>query len=159
MKIEVDQRHFIQVTWCHVRIRCRFRIRFRSGKPKSDWNEWSSWSQGACDENCKFMQLDLQIIVTDLQIIVIGWAWRDCQIRRPTQKESPHRYFAVWNGEEIYNFSNFSCHGLFCKNAWENWIIYEIFSKKFQVKLNLLENYEFKSLRKKDQGWSLQKVF
>ena len=33
------------------------------------------------------------------------------------------------------------------------------FSKKVQVKLNLLENFEFKNLWKKDEGWSLQKVF
>ena len=42
MKIEVDLRHFNQVTWCHVRIRCRFRIRLRSGKTNSNWNEFSS---------------------------------------------------------------------------------------------------------------------
>ena len=42
MEIEVDWRHFNQVTWCHARIRYRFRIKFRSGKPNSNWNELSS---------------------------------------------------------------------------------------------------------------------
>ena len=52
------------------------------------------YSQGAFDENCKFMQLDLQIIV-------IWWVYIDYQIRRPIQKELivPHIYFAVRNSE------------------------------------------------------------
>ena len=33
------------------------------------------------------------------------------------------------------------------------------FSKQVQVELNLLENFELKNLRKKDEGWSLQKGF
>ena len=33
------------------------------------------------------------------------------------------------------------------------------FAKKVQVKLNLLENFEFKNLSKKSEGWSLQKGF
>ena len=34
-----------------------------------------------------------------------------------------------------------------------------LLSEKVQVKLNLLENFEFKILQIKDEGWSLQKKF
>ena len=50
-------------------------------------------SQDASHENCKFVQLDHQIIV-------IGWAYIYCQVRKTIHGKSwlfPHIYFAVWN--------------------------------------------------------------